>query len=96
VERIEPTRQLAAKIWWAFAWRALLLVVGAGFLLGLALGLIGFALKTSQESMANVSGFLGLLIGVGASIEVMYRLLNKRFKTFQLVVVSPDEEQPQA
>jgi hypothetical protein len=91
MERIEPTRQLAVKVWWAFIWRAFLMVMAAGFVVGLVFGLLGSAVGLSQETMGGISSFLGLVIGVGVSIEVMYRILRKKFKGFEIAVIRAEE-----
>jgi xanthosine utilization system XapX-like protein len=87
MERIEPTRALALKIWWAFMWRAVLAALAAGFAIGLVVGLLSVLLGLAPEAVSTISGFLGLVLGAGVSIEVMYRLLRKKFDGFEIAIV---------
>ena len=89
--RIEPTRKIALQFWWAFIWRAFLLVLASGFALGVIFGLIGAVLHISPDSLRAVASLLGLALGVYISVEVMFRLLRKKFKTFQIILATPDE-----
>ncbi|MBI4423246.1 MAG: hypothetical protein HY554_05945 [Elusimicrobia bacterium] len=89
--RIEPTRALALTVWWAFIWRAVLGAVGAGFAIGLALGLLAQLGVLGQRALENLSAFFGLAVGLLVSVEVMYRVLRKRFKDFEIALVSREE-----
>ncbi|TBR23751.1 hypothetical protein EPO15_05340 [bacterium] len=88
VEVLEPTRALALKVWWAFLWRAVLGALAAGMLAGVLIGLVTSAVGMSDPSaLSGVVSLLGLLIGVGVSAEVMYRVLKKKFKGFAIALV---------
>ena len=88
MERLEPTRALALKVWWAFMWRAVLGALAAGLLAGMGLGVVTAALGLRDVSaLQGVVSLLGMAIGVGISAEVMYRILKKRFKGFEIVLL---------
>ena len=88
MERLEPTRALALKVWWAFMWRAVLGALAAGLLAGMGLGVVTAALGLRDVSaLSGVVSLLGMAVGVGISAEVMYRLLKKQFKGFEIVLV---------
>ncbi|TPW21813.1 MAG: hypothetical protein FD126_310 [Elusimicrobia bacterium] len=88
VELIEPTRGLALKVWWAFLWRAVLGALAAGMLAGVVIGLLTSALGMQDPSaMSGVVSLLGMVIGVGVSAEVMYRILKKKFKGFAVALI---------
>jgi len=92
MERLEPTRQLAFKVWWAFMWRAVLFAVVAGFLVGVVFGLFSMVLKIDPHALNGVSGLLGLGVGALVSIEVMFRILKKKFNGFEVVLLRTDDE----
>ena len=88
MERLEPTRALALKVWWAFMWRALVGALAAGLLAGMVLGVVTAALGIRDVSaLQGVVSLLGMGIGVGISAEVMYRILKKQFKGFEIVLM---------
>ncbi len=87
MDRIEPTRKIALRLWWAFVWRSVLFAVGAGFSVGLVLGLLGALLKLTPDRMASVSGFLGVILGAGLSVEAMYRVLRKKYPDFEIALL---------
>ena len=93
MERLEPTRLLALKVWWAFVWRSVLFGVLLGFGMGILLGILSVAAPgISPETASGVlTVFVGFPLGIGISIEVMYRLLRKRFKDFEIALVRAEE-----
>jgi len=91
MERIEPTRGIALKVWWAFIWRAVLFALLAGFVVGLAVGLVAAVLRLTTEQISPIAGFFGIVIGAAVSIEVMYRLLRKKFSGFEIAIVKREE-----
>jgi len=91
VERLEPTRQLALKVWWAFIWRAALFALLGGFLIGMVFGVVQIALGLDPAAMTGISGLLGLALAVGISVEVMFRLLKKRFNGFELALIKTED-----
>lgn len=87
MERIEPTRSLALKVWWAFMWRAVVFALLSGFAVGIVVGLLSVLLRLAPESVSTLSGLLGLVLGAVVSIEVMYRLLGKKFDGFEIALI---------
>ncbi|PJB23140.1 MAG: hypothetical protein CO113_18860 [Elusimicrobia bacterium CG_4_9_14_3_um_filter_62_55] len=92
MERLEPTRQLALKIWWAFIWRAVIIAVLGGFAVGVVFGALSVAIRVDPQALNGVSGLLGLGIGAVVSIEVMFRILKKKFNGFEIALLTTDEE----
>ena len=68
MERIEPTRALALKIWWAFLWRSLVFALLSGFAVGFLFALAALALKFPPETVSAVSGLFGVLLGALLSV----------------------------
>jgi xanthosine utilization system XapX-like protein len=92
MERLEPTRKLALKVWWSFIWRAVLLAIAAGFAVGVVFGALSLMLRVDPQALNGVSGLLGLGIGAVVSIEVMYRILRKKFNGFEIALIRTDDE----
>ena len=86
--RLEPTRALALKVWWAFVWRAFLAVVASGFVIGLLVAFFAVAVGLSRRAVENLTTLFGVVIGVGVSIEVMFRVLRKRFAAFEIALIA--------
>ena len=88
MERLEPTRGLALKVWGAFVGRAGLgagaVGVRAGMLIGVGTTAIGVA---DNSALSGLVSLVGMCIGVAVSVEVMYRLLKKKFKGFELALL---------
>ena len=88
MERLEPTRALALKVWWAFIWRAVVGALAVGILAGMALGLVTSALGIRDVSaLQGLVSIIGMATGVGISAEVMYRVLKKKFKGFSIALI---------
>ncbi|MFA6091834.1 MAG: hypothetical protein WCU88_02175 [Elusimicrobiota bacterium] len=79
MERIEPTRVLALKVWWAFMWRALLAALVTGVVLGTVFTILGMLLGLPMEALTAFSGLLGLVLGAAVSVEMMYRALRTKY-----------------
>ncbi|MBI5245305.1 MAG: hypothetical protein HY922_16705 [Elusimicrobia bacterium] len=91
MERIEPTRAVALKVWWAFLWRAVVFSLLCGVAAGLALAVISAALRLRPEQISPIAGLSGVVIGGAVSIEVMYRVLGKKFKGFEIALIRAQE-----
>ncbi|MFH1725094.1 MAG: hypothetical protein ABII00_10810 [Elusimicrobiota bacterium] len=90
IERIEPTRLLALKVWWAFIWRAVAFAALVGFLVGVVFGVLSMIVRVDPVALSGVSGLLGITLGIGVSIEVMYRVLRKKFAGFEIALIRSD------
>ncbi|MEK7657518.1 MAG: hypothetical protein AAB412_07150 [Elusimicrobiota bacterium] len=91
MERIEPTRALAVKVWWAFLWRSVVFALLAGFAVGFLFALAALVLKLPPETVSAVSGLFGVVLGALLSIESMYRVLGKKFSGFEVVLLKTEE-----
>jgi ABC-type uncharacterized transport system permease subunit len=95
MEPIEPDRDIALKVWWAFTWRSFLISLVIAMAIGLLLGILGIIFGMSPERQDSLSGtmapLLGLIVYVFVSIEVMRRILKKKFKTFEIAVTHRQE-----
>ena len=85
--REDATFGLAAKIWWAFTWRAVLLAVSVNFVIGFVLGFIG---RAANINLLYISLVCGLCFGIYASIFILKRMMVKGFGPYKLAVVRDD------
>lgn len=76
------------KIWWAFVWRTFVFALLAGTVIGLLFGLVSPVIRLTADQIAPLAGVFALAIGVLISVEVMYRLLGKKFKNFEIAVLT--------
>jgi hypothetical protein len=90
---VEITWARVVRVWWAYLWRNLIVIIlGAiaggivGFILGFILGAMGIATSTIQLVTAPLGG----LIGLALSVIPMKMILGKDFGPFRLVLVSKE------
>lgn len=88
---LEVTWGHAVRVWWAYLWRNLLMIVAVlvlgtalGFVVGFVMGLLGIPTKVIVVFTGVVSGILGLAL----SVVPIKLLLGKDFGSFRLVLVS--------
>jgi len=84
---IEPTWEIAAKVWWAFIWRSALFSILIGIGLGMIVGFFGVIVGLPPGFMVSLSSLLGIVLGVSVSVWAMKMVLNKKFKQFQIVLI---------
>lgn len=96
MERIEPTRKIALKIWWAVIWRYMLSLMIIGLLQSLLLAVIVASFELNPLEAERTSGVLFLLFGLPmiflVSWELVYRVLRKKFSNFELAVIRPESD----
>lgn len=89
---LEPTLEHALIIWWAWAWRAVLLIIGLGLVTGFAVGLVGALMGLPKETVSTMAGFAGFILGVGASVYVLKRILRKDFGDFRICLLAKSNQ----
>ena len=62
---------------------SVLIGVGVGLVIGFFAAIVG----ASPTFLMSLSSILGLALGIGVSIWAMKMILNKKFKTFQIVLI---------
>jgi hypothetical protein len=94
---LEVTWGHAVRVWWAYLWRNLLMIV-AMLVLGAALGfVIGFvmgALGISSKTIVAVTAVFGAILGLALSVVPIKLILGKDFGSFRLVLVSGRSSDP--
>jgi hypothetical protein len=93
---VEITWGRAAKVWWAFWWRTVLIALPASMILGgCAGGVIGFflgMLGVPLDVISTVGGVMGFVLGLGVSIVPMKMILGKNFGGFRLSLIQTSTE----
>ncbi|MBI3548589.1 MAG: hypothetical protein HY078_06000 [Elusimicrobia bacterium] len=89
MDRIEPTRALALKVGWAFFWRAGVSWLLLTFLTGVLFGVLRRLVDVGEMFYMALSMILTLSIAFAVTIEVMFRILQKRFDEFDIALLPP-------
>ena len=88
---VEITWWRAAKVWWAYCWRSLLIVVPGSMILGGCVGgVMGFflgLLGVPLDVISIVGGTVGFFLGTTLSIVPMKMILGKNFGDFRLSLI---------
>ena len=86
MEEIELTLERTMPIWWAFAWRAFLVSMLFGFVLGTVGGFIAGMAGSTQLGGA-VASLLGFFAAIPVSIWAMKSALSKTYGNYSVVLV---------
>ncbi len=96
LERIEPTRRIAFVLWWGLVWRFLLALILIGllhsFLFAVLVSFFDLDPTGAKELWRAVALIVTLPLALLASGEVIYRILWRRFDTFELAVLEHGSE----
>ncbi len=88
MQELEITWQRVIRIWWAWLWRALVLSVVAGGVLGFAIGFVGAIL--GFRDIAPLTTLVGLTVGVVAGIAMLVVALKKSYPGFRVAFIADD------
>jgi hypothetical protein len=86
MEEIELTLEKTMPIWWAFAWRAVLVSMLAGFFLG-AMGGFIVGVAGSPQLAGAVGSLLGFFGGIPVSIWALKAALSKTYGNNSIALV---------
>ena len=89
-QTLEATWSKALLIWWWVTWRAMLIALAGGFLLGAIVGMIAALAKIDPKSIQLISGIMGFTFGTVAYIFTIKLVLNRKFKGFSLLLFKTD------
>ncbi len=94
MERIEPTRRIALRVWWAVVWRFVLCIVVIALMQSLLVGALIAMFEMSQEAAEMLTRAASLLFGFPltllASWEALYRIFDKRLGEFEVILLRHD------
>lgn len=92
---LEITFGRIMRVWWAWFWRNVLILIFGLLPISLVIGMIvGFVLGLAGLHPSSIRGFsmaLGMFLGIAASIVPIWLILGERFGNFRLVLVAVDE-----
>jgi len=77
----------AVQVWWSLAWRSVVFILPASFIVGAILGLVMSVANIPIEPYRVPMQLLGAAIAICISIWIIKGLLNKSYRGFRLVVV---------
>ncbi|HJT23227.1 MAG TPA: hypothetical protein VJ873_01525 [bacterium] len=89
-EEIAPDFNQLLRIWWAFAWRNLLVSLATMmvmFVVGCVIGFIMGLMGANLTVIKIICGFLGFLFGIAVSILPVKLVVGKDFGDFRLAVL---------
>ena len=81
----------AARIWWAFFWRSLLIMIPAllaAFLVAVPMGLLLGLAGATTDTVRIAAMPVGFLIALAGHVLAMKLILGKDFGEFRLVLLS--------
>jgi hypothetical protein len=84
---LDMTWSRVSRIWWAFAWRALVASVVVGAVLGAVGGLVVTVATGSAEASGVAGGLLGGIGSIPASRWALRLCLRKRYRDFRVELV---------
>jgi hypothetical protein len=88
---LEATWGRVLSAWWLIAWRGLVGGMGIGALFGLAVGLIGIALSTPQNTSTVAATIGGALLSLFWGIIVVRMALRKRYRVSALLCLRHEQ-----
>ena len=89
MQKIEVTYSHTLRVWWSYVWRTVLFSAILGAVLGFIGGfIVGFMGRSDMGGL--VGGVLGYLGSIPVSIWVFKKILNKKYKTFSVALVTED------
>jgi hypothetical protein len=92
VTPLAPTFKRAARIWWAWIWRSVLLGLGGSIFISLVVGISGILNRTSDEVARAIAMVLAVLVSVPLGIWAFQMVLEKDFREFTIRLVPRAQE----
>ena len=87
MEKAEVTWKRAMLVWWSYVWRCMIFSMVLGAILG-AIGGVVIVIIGRPELAGVVGGVLGYLASIPVSIYVLKKILDKKYKTFSVALIS--------
>ncbi|WP_139172630.1 hypothetical protein [Onishia taeanensis] len=87
MEKVEVTWRRALIVWWSYVWRLLVFSMLVIVVIGFLCGFIFKALEADPEVAGVTAGVLGYMAAIFLSVFILKKVLNKKYKTFSVVIV---------
>lgn len=90
---VEITWGRTVRIWWAYAWRSFMALLGAmlaGFLVSALASFVAGIIGAPFDAFQNVAVVLSAILGLAISVVPMRLILGKRYGEFRLTLVKAD------
>jgi hypothetical protein len=92
VTGLPPTFKRAARIWWAWIWRSVLLGLGGSVFVSLVVGISGILNRTSEEVSRVIAMVMAVIVSVPLGIWAFQMVLEKNFREFTIRLVPRMQE----
>jgi hypothetical protein len=92
VTPLAPTFKRAARIWWAWIWRSVLLGLGGSIFISLVVGISGILNRTSDQVARAIAMVLAVIVSVPLGIWAFQMVLEKDFREFTIRLVPRAQE----
>lgn len=96
MKEIDLSFNIALRVWWSYTWRSVVIIFPTLFVIGAIAGMIIGGTGGVVEDYAILIQVVATILGSILSFVIFRDVLNKRYKTFRLVIVEnePEEEKP--
>jgi uncharacterized protein YneF (UPF0154 family) len=85
MEALDITFGRAAKIWWAWTWRSMLIGVVLGIAIGFVIGIFSATVGLRHASVVKV--VCGIIVFIIVGIWIVTRILKKYFAGFRILLI---------
>lgn len=84
---MDITFRRAGSVWWAIAWRMVVLSLGVGFVVGAIEGAIGVLLGMASPAIRILTALSGIVVSVPVGIYAVKLGLRKKYREFSICLL---------
>lgn len=78
--------KIALRVWWAIAWRAMILATVAGGLMTLAMNVVG----RDDETISLIFYVIGIFVSVILEVWLIHHALSQNYGSFRIAIVKKE------
>ncbi len=87
---VEVSWFLGLRLWWAWFWRTMLVVLFWAVIVGTLLGFVGYFMGVDSDIVSKISGLAGAGVAFYVMPLVFKRLISKGFGRYRLAVLEKE------
>jgi hypothetical protein len=80
--------KIALRVWWAIAWRAMILAMVAGGLMTLAMNIVG----RDDETISLIFYIIGIFVSVVLEVWLIHHALSQNYGSFRIAIIKKSRE----
>ena len=80
--------KIAMRVWWAIAWRAMILATVAGGLMTLLMNVVG----RDNEAISLIFYVIGIFVSVALEVWLIHHALGQRYGSFRIAIMKKEAE----